>query len=545
MMKLTFKKLSLAAVSALALLLLVACGGDENGNGYESGDENGNGDAVADGLDHLLVGMAVEPRTLDLHGTNDMASAQVSRHIFETLVLQDEDMNIVPGLAHTWTQYNDRVWEFELNDNVYFHDGTRLTAYDVYATFQRAAGSPQIEAILGMIDPATIEVVDELTIRVGTPEPFSPFLSHLAHSAAGIKSADVLAEIADDASGDLDANIDRLPIGTGPFMFENANTWVSGDRIALVRFEDYHATIEGRDLPAFSELTFRFMGDAGARFAALETGEIHIDLNPITDNFPRVADTANLRLEYVDGLRTEYLGMNNEHEHLSNVIVRQAINYAINVEEIVEAIYQGHGAVGQTQLAANVFGHNPNIVGFPHDVDRALELMAQAGLEDGFSIVLHANTERQDRVNIAQIVEQQLAAINIDVEIIQLEWATLLNLLDDGESDMFLLGWTTVTGDGDYGLFPLLHSSQHGPPGNYTRFTNADVDRLLDAARVSVDVDERLELYFEVQEILRDEAPWVVMLQERPSAVINYSIVSNLILNPIGTHYLGDIQLGE
>jgi len=564
-----FKKKSSFVVVFLAFLLfLAACG---NGNGGDSvandadddndvdvvevdvdDDDNGEvespGDEpeVEDGLDHLIVGIAVEVRTLDLHGTNDMGSAQVSRQIFETLVLQDEDMNIIPGLAHSWEQYNDRVWEFQLNDGVYFHNGDRLTAYDVEATFHRAAESAQIAAIVGMIDPDTIEVVDELTIRVGTPEPFAPFLSHLAHSAAGIKNINELqAAGAGGEAEELDANIDRAPVGTGPFQVVNASDWVSGDRIVLTRVDDYHGTIAGRDLPSFSQLTFRFMPEASTRVVALETGEIHIDLNPQPDDFSRIEDTANLRLDWVEGLRTEYMGMNVEHEYLSDVRVRQAINYAVDVEAIIDAIYQGHGAVGQTQLAANVFGHNPNIEGFPFDVDRALELMAEAGFEDGFSIDLYANTERQDRVNIAQIVEQQLGVINIDVNIITIEWAQMLDVLDEGGADLFMLGWTTVTGDGDYGLFPLLHSSQHGPPGNYTRFAHEEVDRLLDAARESIDTEVRLAYYFEAQEILRDETPWVIMLQERPSVFINYNIVHNFRLNPIGTHYLGDIVLGE
>lgn len=534
-MKKTLKKLSLAAMLLLILPVIIACGDDENGN-----------KDVSEELDNLIVGTAVEPRTLDIHGSNDVASTQVARQIFETLVFQDEDMNIIPGLAHSWEQYNDRVWEFQLNDEVYFHNGAKMTAYDVEATFLRAAVSPQVTAILGMIDVDTIEVVDELTIRVGTLEPFAPFLSHLAHASASIMNADVLAEAStDDQTEELDADIDRLPIGTGPFQLENASDWVSGNSIVLTRFEDYHETLPDRNLPEFNKLTFRFVADSNARLAALETGEIHIDLNPVTDYYPRIESTDGLRLESIEGLRTEYLGMNSNHPYLGNHLVRQAINYAIDVDAIGEAIYQGHGTIGQTYLAANAFGHNPNIEGFPFDVDRAKELMAEAGLEDGFSVVLHANSERQDRVNIAQIIEQQLGEINIDVTIEQMEWAQLLTILDEGESDMFLLGWTAVTGDGDYGLYPLLHSSQHGSAGNYTRFTNAEIDRLLDAARMSIDVQERLDFYFEAQEILREEAPWVVMIQEQPSAVINYNVVHNFVLNPIGTHYLGDVTLGE
>ena len=529
-MKKAFKNLSLLSALLLATVVVTACDDNNGGSAYD-GDE-------------LVVGIAIEARTLDLHGTNDVGSTQVSRQIFETLVFQDEDMNILPGLAHTWEQYNDSVWEFQLNEGVYFHNGQPLTAYDVAATFERAADSPQVAAILGMIDVSTIEVVDDLTVRVGTAEPFAPFLSHLAHAAAGIMNAEDLANAED--SEDFDTNLDRHPNGTGPFMVVEATDWVSGDRINLARFDDYHATIDGRDLPSFSQLTIRFIGEPNARMVALEAGEIYIDLTPTTENFDRVANAEGLRLESAAGLRTEYLGMNNEHEHLSNPLVRQAINYATDVEAIVEAIYQGHGAVGQTHLSANVFGHNPDIEGFPFDVERAQQLMAEAGLEDGFSISLHVNTERQDRVDIAQILEQQLRAINIDINIISLEWAQMLVLLDEGEPDLFLLGWTSVTGDGDYGLFPLFHSSQHGAPGNYTRYTNAEVDALLDAARISVDADERLDYYHRVLEILRDDTPWVVMLQEEPSAFVNYQrITGGFAINPVGTHYLGNITLSS
>ena len=538
-MKKALAKLGLVGALALTLVVVTACA--DNGDSSDGGaDENGN-------LDHLIVGIAIEARTLDLHRTNDVGSSQVSRQIFETLVFQDDDMAIIPGLAHHWELYNDRVWEFHLNEGVYFHNGQPLTAYDVAATFERAAESPHIAAILGMIDVSTIEVVDDLTIRVGTEEPFAPFLSHLAHAAAGIMNAEDLANAEEPEDPEvLDTDLDRHPNGTGPFMVVDAREWVSGDQIQLHRFDDYHATIPGRDLPSFSQMTIRFIGEANARMVALEAGEIHIDLTPTAENFARVENTEGLRLESAAGLRTEYLGMNVEQEYLSNPLVRQAINYATDVQAIIDAIYQGHGAAGQSHLSANVFGYNPDIEGFPFDVERARELMAEAGFEDGFSVTLHANTERQDRVDIAQILEQQLREINIDITIATFTWPELLNILDAGEADMFLIGWTSVTGDGDYGLFPLFHSSQHGSAGNFTRYNNPEVDALLEAARISTVTEDRLAYYHRILEILRDDTPWVVMLQEEPSAFVNYDIVlDGFSINPVGTHYLGDITLGS
>jgi len=524
-----FKKVGLASLFVLTLVLITACAGD-SGTG-EAGDE-------------LVIAMPQEPRSLDLHRTNDQPASIVTRQIFETLVLQDENMDILPGLAHHWEPYNDRVWEFHLNEDVYFHNGERLTAYDVAASLTSAAQSPQVAAVMSVIDVDTIEVVDELTVRVGTAEPFAPFLSHLAHTAAGIMNADDIAsaEEPDDAD-DFTTNLDRHPNGTGPFMVVDPLDWVSGTQITLHRFDDYHGTIPGRDLPEFSIMTLKFIGDPMARMAALETGEVHIDLNPTVENFARVEGAEGLRRDSIPGLRTDYLGLNQEHEHLSNRLVRQAINYATDVEGIIDAIYEGHGVVGQTVISASVFGHNPDIEGFPFDVDRARELMEEAGLEDGFDITLHVNTERQDRIDIAQILQQQLREINIEINIVTIDFPQLLDLLDDGEADLFLLGWTSVTGDGDYALFPLFHTSQHGSPGNYSRFSNAEVDALLEEARVSTDPDERLDIYFRVQEILREEAPWIIMLQEEQHAFVNYDVVSNFVVSPAGSHFFGNVTL--
>lgn len=528
----TLKRLGLASTLVLTLIIVTACAGDSS----EGGEVR----------DELVIAMAQEPRSLDLHRTNDNPAAIVTRQIFETLVLQDENMDILPGLAHHWEPYNDRIWEFHLNEGVYFHNGERLTAYDVAASLTNAAQSPQVAAVMSIIDVDTIEVVDDLTVRVGTAEPFAPFLSHLAHTAAGIMNADDLAnaEEPDDAD-DFTTNLDRHPNGTGPFMVVDPLEWVSGSQITLHRFEDYHATIPGRDLPSFETMIFMFIGDPTARMAALETGEVHIDLNPTVENFARVEREDGLRLDSIPGLRTDFLGLNQEHEHLSNRLVRQAINYATDVEGIIEAIYEGHGVVGQTVISASVFGHNPDIEGFPLNVERAQELMIEAGLEAGFDITLHVNTERQDRIDIAQILQQQLREINIEINIVTIDFPQLLDMLDDGEADLFLLGWTSVTGDGDYALFPLFHTSQHGSPGNYSRFSNAEVDALLDEARVSTDADERLDLYFRVQEILREEAPWVIMLQEEESAFVNYGVVDGFILSPARSHYFGNITLSD
>ena len=518
-----FKKLTVFGVLLVVAVFAVACGADDN-------NDSGSADSSRD---YLVVGLASEVRSIDLHATNDQASAIIMNHIFETLVVQDENMNLNPGLALDWELVEEnRIWEFNLREDVYFHNEEPFTAHDVAFTFNRAVESAHVEAILGMVDPSTIEVIDDHTVRVGTFEPFAPFLAHLAHSAAGIMN-----EIAVEQAND----VERQPVGTGPFTLLE---WVSGDRIVLERFEDYHASIPGFPMPTIREITVRQMPDQTSRLNALETGEIDMDLNPQVDNFSTIESYDNLKIISVEGLRTEYIGMNSNHPYLSNPLVRQAINYAVDVDDIVVNIYQSHGIAGTTVISGSVFGHNPNVEPFPFDLDRARELMAEAGLEDGFSATIYANVERQDRVDIITIVAYRLAEIGIDLEVQTMDWPTLLTVLDDGEADMFALGWTTLTGDADYGLFPLFHSSQAGAAGNQTFFANDDVDRLLDAARNSTDPDERLAYYFEAQEIIREETPWIIMLQEEPTVAL-LSSIEGFTLLPTTTHYFGNITFSE
>jgi len=521
------KKLLLASTVLVLSFILIACGGDADP------ETTNDIPPLGELRDSITVAQATEPVSTDLHATNDVPSAQIHRHIFETLIFQDVDMSLNPGLATDWELIDDRVWEFTLREDVYFHNGEAFTADDVAFTFTRAASSPSVTPILGNIDVTTIEVIDTHTIRLGTYEPFAPFLSNLAHAASGIMN-----EVAVEYAGD---NVDRQPVGTGPYKLVE---WIANDQVVLERFEDYHAQNPFRPMPGIRQIIIRQISDTAARAIEFETGTIDIDLNPAPNNFPRIEEDGNFTILSAPGLRTEYIGLNTSHEYLSDYRIRQAINYAVDVDAIIESIYQGHGTTGASHISENIFGHNPSITPFPYDVERARELMAEAGVPDGFTTTIYANSERQDRVDVVTIIANQLAEININLEIRQTDWATLLTLLDTNEPAMFALGWTAVTGDADIGLFPLFHSSQHGSAGNRILFANDRVDELLELAQATTDNQARLDAYFEVQEILRDQAPWIITIQEKPTVAIN-NAVQGFTVDPTGSYYLGNLTIGD
>lgn len=520
----------MALMAALALVLVVTgCdnNGEENGNGGEEYPYDNGGETGPVERERLVIGHNANPISLDLHRTNDNASAVVMREIFQTLVHQDEDMVIHPGLATEWEQIDLYTWHFTIRDDVHFHNGDLMTVEDVVFSLRRGADSPSVDAILGMLDSDRIEVIDENTVQIATEMPFAPLLSHLAHIAAGVMNESVVTGMADD-------EIARNPVGTGPFEFVEWETDVS---VLVRRFEDFHG-----DLPAFREMLFRIITDPESRFIELETRGIDIMLGVGAAHYAR-AQSEGFNLLKVQGLQTSYLGMNVRHPQLSDNRVRRAINYAIDVEIISEALTYGYATPAASPISPNVFGANPNLDPFPFDPDRARELLAEAGVE-GLTLDLYT-TNVAANLEMSQIIQQNLADVGITVEIHAYEWGTFIEEVDrEGGVDVFFMAWGTITGDADYGLFPLFHTSSIGPAGNRTHFSHPDVDALLDRGREVIDPDERLEIYHEVLDILRYESPWVPMLQGL-AAVATQPEVRGFRTNPTNSHFFSGVYFVE
>lgn len=442
----------------------------------------------------LIVSQRSDAVVLDPHANNDNASSRVMRQIYETLVNQNENMELEPGLAESWEKIDDLTFEFKLKKGVKFHNGEELTANDVAFTLKRALGSSHVSHIVGAINPEGIEVIDPYTIRISTYEPFAPLLAHLAHTASGILNEKAVTEAGDDYS--------QNPVGTGPYMLSN---WVVGETIELVRFDDYH---DEENKGKIEKIIFKAISEDGNRTIELETGGVDIAYDISATDVDRVENSDQLQLIRDMNLSTTYIGFNTAKEPFNDVRVRQAINYAIDMDLIVEAVYLGTGEPSKGPLGPNVWASNRNLKPYEYNLEKAKELMKEAGLENGFKTTIWTN-ENQQRMDIAEILQNQLREINIEAEVNVMEWGAYLEGTAAGEHDMFILGWVTVTGDPDYGLYPLFHSSTHGDAGNRTFYSNERVDELLDLARVNVDPEIREKAYMEVQEIVRNDAPWI------------------------------------
>ncbi|MCZ2257243.1 glutathione ABC transporter substrate-binding protein [Sporosarcina sp. G11-34] len=486
---------------ALALILsivLTACAGESDKKTEVTTDDN---KEVVGG--DLIIDVTSDASVLDPQNSSDVPSANIQTNIFETLVKKDENQKIIPGLAESWEPIDDTTWEFKLREDVKFHDGESFSAEAVKKSLDRIR-DPEVASprffIFEMI--SDIEVIDDFTIQMTTDYPFAPLLSHLAHPAGVIispKSIDEdYAAMEDGAtSGSI---ISENPIGTGYFKFDS---WEPGEKIILVKNEEYWGDLAHVDI-----VTFKVIPESGTRLAELETGFAHI-IEPVQPSeVPLVTESEQAEIDVEISSSLSYIGFNVTKAPFNDVRVRQAISMLVNKEEILEGIYDGFGLESNGPLAPGVFGYIEDKKTISHNPEKALELLKEAGYEDGFKTVVWTNDNPQ-RVDTAVVLQQALKEANIDVDIEILEWGAYLDKVDSGDHDLFILGLTNPVGDADYFLRSLFHSASKGAGGNNSFYDNPLLDQLLDEAREEIDESARLAIYDEIQSILIEDAPLI------------------------------------
>lgn len=474
----------------------------------------------------LTVAQGSDVVSLSPHNTNDQPSARVMRQIYDTLIIQTEELELEPGLAESWNQVDATTWDFFIRPGVTFHNGDPLMGSDVKFTLDRlrdpATAAPGA-FLVGFIDE--ISLVDDMTVRITTNGPFVPILSHLAHTATSILNERAVTEAGEDYGT-------TVVVGTGPFSFVS---WEIASQIVLDRNDDWWYGDVGPERVIFRPIT-----EGTVRAIELEAGAIDIAYNLEPRDALRARQNPEITMAEIEALTTSYIGFNAQKAPFDDVRVRQAINHAVDAETIVDVIFEGFGFPANSPISSMVFGANTDLEPYEFDPERARALLAEAGLGGGFSTTIWTN-DNPLRIQIAEIVQAQLADIGISVEIQVLEWSTYLNDTAAGLHDMFILGWVTVTADADYGLYALFHSRNFGSPGNRTFWSSDRLDELLDLGRRESDQDLRQEIYFEAQEIIRNEAPWI-FLNTTIEAHATRSNVTGFVPHPAGHNRLYNVQ---
>lgn len=510
------KKLTrvLAFLLIFVMLTVVGCGSDKK--------EGQASEGKAEKKDTLTIAQSADPVSLDPYGTTDTPAIRVANCIFETLVKLDDDGNIAPSLAESWEIVDDCTYVFKLRKGVKFHNGEELKASDVAFSFSKIAESPHASSIRATIDFANSKVIDDYTFEMKMTEPFGPILNHLGHPVMAIVNEKAYTE-AGDAVG-------QKPVGTGPYKFVS---WDAGDSIALAENEEYWG-----EAPAIPNVLWRTIPEVATRSIEVEAGGVDIAVDIQATDIPRLEKADGVKVFKNVAASVNFIGLNTTMKPYDDVRVRQAINYAIDKEAIYNVVYQGTGTVAEAPMSSVVWAFNDKLPKHEYNVEKAKKLLAEAGYPDGFKMVMTTD-ESQQRQDTAEMVQSQLAAVGIQVEIRPLERTTYISEVCAGNLEAFSLGWSSDTGDPDYALYASFHSSQHGEGGNMSFYTNPEVDKLLEIGRTSTDQEERKAAYMKAQEIVWEEVPCIFL--QCPEDLYAY----NANLKNFGVYFDGDLRIPE
>lgn len=455
----------------------------------------------------IRLALQTEPSTLDPALAVDYSSGIVSSLIHSNLVRFDEEGNIVPDLAESWTVSTDGLqYVFRLRRDSGFSDGSPAGARDVVYSFRRlldpATASPRwwvLEAIRGAagfhrggeFDDGSIRAPDDLMVVLTLEKPVAHFLSLLAMPPAGIVNRQRADSLGRDYGGD--------PCGSGPWKLAY---WSRGDGISL------EPNRHGGRTPIARAISLRFIPEPMTMIAEFETG--NLDILEIPGAELERWRTAGPVLLQREELRVVYIGLNNREAPFDDRRVRAALNMAVDIEAIIAKVLfaAAKKAFGPVPPALIEGRRGKDI--YPYDPGRAKELLAEAGYPGGFEMEIWQR-DNPEGGRILESVQAYLARVGIRAEIVTREWSAFKQAVDHGTPDAFYLDWFADYADAENFLMPLFHSSNIGGGGNRCGYSNAAADSLLERAALVTDPGGRLELYVEAQDTIYRDAPWIFL----------------------------------
>lgn len=461
----------------------------------------------------LVFASTEEPDTLDPQKTGTAITGLLMRYLGDTLVAKDLSGTYIPHLAKSWAISHDGlVWTFHLRSGVRFHDGTPLTAQAVKFTIDRALApetkSPLAGALFGPV--ASVQASGDQTVVIRLKEPFAPFLDNLTDPRAMVVSPQAVQRLGD--------SFGRAPVGTGPFKFQE---WRSADRIIFQRNPDYQwaPPYAHAGPPILDRIVMRIMPESAAQVAAFERGELSVLLAVPPTDVRRLQ--ASRKYTFFSFLRKGvglFMEFNVTKEPFSDVRVRRALNYAIEKKLVLTIALEGLGEVAYGPLPPSIWGYWDGIAKVAPQFDpvEARRLLREAGWQRGaggllekdgkpFAFVLYTapiDTWRRS----AQVVQAQLKAYGIQMDIQTFEFGTLLSKLKAGEHQAEFMGYTYTSPDI---LYVWFHSANIGTGLNFSHYKDPKLDRLIEASRREINPARRLRIYREIQTYIVHKALWV------------------------------------
>src|ERR687897_953868 len=442
--------------------------------------------ARQDAASAIIFGVGTDVDELDPRTTDTQEGYIVASNVYDCLVLYDLGATTIrPGLAESWEISEDGlVYTFNLRQGVSFHDGEPFNADAVvtwYNSVDEESPDSQYDAtrmvyiadfITNWID--TVEAVDEFTVRMTLPEPYAPLLANLAIPIAGIVSPAAIARGLDDVMVN--------PSGTGAFRLASPDDWTRDSQMVLEANPDYWG-----GAPKVQQLIIRVIPESSTRLQQVETGEIDIAWALIPEDVERTRENPDLVIVEDAGLNTNMIELNVGKDPFGSKEVRQALNYAVNKEEISEGLYNGNMVPAGGMLPPVHLAYNPDLKSYPYDPDQARELLAAAGFDEGnplsFTFMAYTIPRGYNPVGdrLATAIQEYWSEVGVEANIQTAEWTQYRADRAEGKFQCALGGWQGDNGDPDNFLATLLGGWSVGA-GNVSFYANPEVHDLLEQA---------------------------------------------------------------
>ena len=493
----------------------------------------------------LIYGRGGDSVSLDPAKETDGESLIVCDNIFDTLVqFKEGSTDVEPGLAQRWEVTPDGLtYTFFLRENVKFQDGTPFDSDAVIFSFMRqhdpkheAYGYSQLWSYwqdMGMDKLINaIDKVNSSTVRIQLKTPSAPFLANLAMSFASIVSPTAVRKYKQEFA--------RNPVGTGPFKFVS---WTKNEKIVLNAYADFWG---GK--PKLARVIFRSYPDSATRLNAFLAGEIHMMNLPTPDQVAVIRQKKPTAVIIEEpAMNVAYLAFNTTKGPFAKAKVRQALNMAVNKAAIIKGVYSGMGVPAVNPIPPSLWSYNTKIKPYGFDVQRAKQLLAEAGYPKGFESELFylpvSRPYMPDAKRVAEAIQADFKAVGVNVQLTTHEWAVYLDKTKKGEHPMALMGWTGDNGDPDNFLNVLLSGDNAKPPAsNIAFYDNQKVTQILrDAQRVTLQ-KKRSALYETAQKLIHEDAPWIPIAHSRVAMPMDKR-VKGFTLQPNGSRRFFKVSL--
>ncbi|MFD2616398.1 ABC transporter substrate-binding protein [Terrilactibacillus laevilacticus] len=482
----------------------------------------------------LTVAISADQGTLDPAVTMDNSAWKITYPAYERLVDFDgESTNVKAGLAKDWSVSKDgKTWTFHLNSGHKFSDDTPVDAKAVKFSFERllkvAKGPASVYSEISKVEAPTSDTV-EFTLK----QNFPPFLSTLAANYVNIVNPKVMDK---EKDGDMGQGyLANHTMGSGPYQL---TTWKKGEYIQLGL--NPHSTVK----PALKKVTFKIVSDSSAQKLQLQKGDVDIAEGVPVDQIESLKSVKNVTLLQKPSLLVDYVYINSSkgNEALKNKKVRQALNYGIDYPSLIKAVQQGYATQSRGPIPKGLWGYDNNAKQYQLDADKAKSLLKEAGVSNVTLNLLYSDNNTWWETE-ALTIQSQLANIGVKVKLNKVAYATSRDMMDKGEFDLALGVWSPDFADPFAFMNFWYDSKNFGLAGDRAFYKNAKVDQLLAEAATSNDQSKREVLYKNIQKIVIDDAPYILLYQKDYLLPMNKN-VKGFEFNPMlqGIYNLQDMS---